>query len=76
METKDEASSIMVVDDTPANLQLLESVLSEAGHRVLAFPSGEMALAAARRKAPDLVLMDIMMTEVDGIETCRRFRAE
>lgn len=64
----------MVVDDTPANLRLLEHMLQSLGHRVLAFPSGRMALNAMRRNAPDLILLDISMPDMDGFEVCRRLK--
>jgi diguanylate cyclase (GGDEF)-like protein len=70
-----QAGSIMVVDDTPENLALLSTMLTSAGHRVLAFPSARTALAAAERRAPDLVLLDICMPEMDGFELARRFGA-
>lgn len=66
--------TIMVVDDTPANLALLETMLQNHGVRVVAFPRGEMALRAAAESPPDLVLLDIMMPEMDGFEVCRRLR--
>lgn len=66
----------MVVDDKPANLRLLEKMLSEKGYRVRIFPKGEMALASARKDPPDLILLDINMPELDGYEVCRRLKAE
>jgi putative two-component system response regulator len=69
-------ATIMVVDDTPANLRLLETMLRRQGHRVVAFPSSPLALAAARRNPPDLVLLDIMMPEMDGFEVCRRLKED
>lgn len=66
--------TIMVIDDTPENLKLLEEMLGGQGYRVLMFPSGTMALKAAIRNPPDLILLDIMMPEMDGFETCRRLK--
>lgn len=66
---------IMVVDDTPVNLYLLEEVLQGAGYRVAAFPSGDLALRAAARRPPDLILLDIMMPGMDGYEVCRLLKA-
>jgi DNA-binding response OmpR family regulator len=66
---------IMVVDDNPANLKLLENMLSEQGHEVHAFPLGRLALAAALRHAPDLILLDINMPEMDGYQVCARLKA-
>lgn len=68
--------SVMVVDDTPANLKLLEEMLSGQGYRAVMFPSGSMALRAAAKNPPDLILLDIMMPEMDGFETCRRLKEE
>lgn len=68
--------SVMVVDDTPANLKLLEEMLGRQGYRALMFPSGAMALEAAVRSPPDLILLDIMMPEMDGFETCRRLKED
>jgi DNA-binding NtrC family response regulator len=67
---------ILVVDDTPANLDLLTQVLEGQSYRVLAAPSGEVALRVAARALPDLVLLDVMMGELDGYETCRRLKAD
>lgn len=68
--------TIMLVDDTPANLSLLEEILRGRGYRVVAFPRGAMALRAAAANPPDLVLLDIMMPEMDGFEVCRRLKAD
>lgn len=68
--------TIMLVDDTPANLSLLEEILRGRGYRVVAFPRGAMALRAAAANPPDLILLDIMMPEMDGFEVCRRLKAD
>ncbi len=67
--------SILVVDDTPANLEILTQMLKERGHRPRPVPSGSLAIRAAEYEAPDLILLDINMPEMDGFETCRRFKA-
>ena len=69
-------SDILIVDDTPANLQLLSKILSEQGYRVRPVPSGSMALSAARVEPPDLVLLDIRMPEMDGYTVCERLKAD
>lgn len=67
---------IMVVDDTPANLILLQQMLNDSGYEVAAFPDGQLALAAAGRKPPDLILLDINMPEMNGFEVCERLKAD
>jgi putative two-component system response regulator len=68
--------SIMVVDDQPANLKLMEEVLSRQGYGVRSFPRGRLALAAAAQTPPDLILLDVTMPEMDGFEVCRRLRSD
>ncbi len=68
------APSILVVDDTPANLQLLAGMLKGHGYRVRPVNSGEQALRAVEIQAPDLVLLDITMPDMDGYEVCRRLK--
>ena len=60
----------MVVDDNPANLRLLEDMLRQQGCEVRSFPRGRLALAAATRNPPDLILLDINMPEMNGYEVC------
>ena len=72
----DTSAHILVVDDLPANLRLLESLLLADGHRVSIAANGEEALAAVERERPDLVLLDILMPKIDGYEVCRRLKAE
>jgi adenylate cyclase len=67
---------ILVVDDTPANVRMLETRLGRDGYEVLVARDGEEALAAARAKVPDLILLDIMMPKLDGIEVCRRLKGD
>jgi two-component system, sensor histidine kinase and response regulator len=67
---------IMIVDDTPDNLKLLETLLVERGYVVRLFPKGRLALNAALRNPPDLFLLDILMPEMDGFELCRRIKME
>jgi formate hydrogenlyase transcriptional activator len=64
-----------MVDDTPANLHLLFDLLSEAGFEVLVAEDGESALARAQYTRPDLILLDVLMADMDGFETCRRLKA-
>ena len=66
--------SILVVDDTPANIGILLDTLSKAGYRVRVASDGESALEQLQYSPPDLVLLDVMMPGMDGFETCRRLR--
>src|ERR1700687_1651050 len=68
--TQTENANIMVVDDEPANLKLLENVLKTHGYAVRSFPRGRLALAAAAQNPPDLILLDINMPEMNGYEVC------
>ena len=67
--------TVLIVDDTPANLSVLLECLGQAGHRVLVAEDGEEALEHVAHTPPDLVLLDVMMPGIDGFETCRRLRA-
>ncbi len=69
-------ATILVVDDTPANLRLLTTMLRDGGYKVRPVSSGEMALRAVEAKAPDLVLLDVNMPGMDGYEVCRRLKAD
>jgi len=69
-------ASILAVDDTPANLQVLAGMLKESGYRVRPVPSGKLALLAARRDPPDLILLDINMPEMNGYEVCEHLKAD
>jgi len=66
--------SLLVVDDTPANLELLSQMLGERGYRVRPVLTGELALQSARAEPPDLVLLDLRMPGMDGVEVCRRLK--
>ncbi|MCW5666380.1 MAG: sigma-54-dependent Fis family transcriptional regulator [Piscinibacter sp.] len=73
---KPEAARVLIVDDQPLNIDLLEQELAAAGYRTIAARSGEQAIALARREAPELILLDVMMPGVDGYETCARLKAD
>ncbi len=70
----DDEPVVLVVDDQPANIRLLDAVLSPRGYRVLTAASGEQALDVLRDERPHVVLLDIMMPGMDGYEVCRRIR--
>ena len=72
----DSGASILVVDDTPANLQVLVGMLKERGHRVRPVLEGRLALRAAKAEVPDLVLLDINMPDMNGFEVCEQLKAD
>jgi CheY-like chemotaxis protein len=67
---------ILIVDDVPKNLQVLALLLDKAGYRVSMAMDGPQALAMVAQEPPDLVLLDIMMSGMDGLEVCRRLKAD
>ncbi len=68
--------SILVVDDTPENLQLLSGMLKGCGYKARPVPSGEMALRAAANDPPDLILLDINMPDMNGYQVCEHLKAD
>ena len=75
-EKHPEAPRIMIVDDAPQNIELLEFMLLAQGYQVFALPNGEMALKAAAKTRPAMILLDILMPGLDGYEVCRRLKAD
>lgn len=69
-------ADILVVDDNPANIELLVAILSSRGYRVRVANSGARALAAASADPPDLIMLDIAMPKMDGYEVCRQLKAD
>jgi len=67
---------ILIVDDNPTNLDILQARLTPHNYEIVTATDGEEALAIAREKQPDLILLDIMMPKMDGIEVCRHIRAD
>jgi class 3 adenylate cyclase len=67
---------ILIVDDNAANVDILRARLAAHGYDLVTAADGEEALAAAREHLPDLILLDVMMPKLDGIEVCRRLRAD
>ncbi len=67
---------VLIVDDTPANLQLLTNMLKEHGYKGRPVTSGPMALRAAASRPPDVILLDINMPGMDGYEVCRRLKQD
>ncbi|HWR39807.1 MAG TPA: response regulator [Patescibacteria group bacterium] len=69
-------ANILVVDDVAENLQVLTGMLKEQGYVARPVPSGKMALMAARSEAPDLILLDITMPEMNGYEVCEELKRD
>jgi class 3 adenylate cyclase len=67
---------LLIVDDQPMNVDILQTRLAVHGYELLTAYDGEEALAKARAEQPDLILLDIMMPKLDGIEVCRRLKAD
>ena len=70
------APSILIVDDTPFNVDLIEAVLGAEGFRTFAASDGPSAVAACHRDPPDLVLLDVVMPGESGFETCARLKSD
>ncbi|MFY8017974.1 MAG: response regulator [Inhella sp.] len=68
-------ASLLIVDDTPENIDLIVSMLGRQDLDIMAATSGERALELVARRVPDLILLDVMMPGIDGFETCRRLRS-
>lgn len=71
----DGCQTILVVDDTPANLEVVMGLLSSEGYTVYAAASGQRALKQLQIGRPDLILLDIQMPGMDGLETCQKIKA-
>src|SRR5687768_13076130 len=70
------SGGILIVDDTPANLQVLTGMLKERGYKVRPVPSGKLALSAARSEAPELILLDINMPDMNGYQVCEQLKGD
>jgi class 3 adenylate cyclase len=68
------SSRILIVEDTPANILSLSATLKEKGYQLSVATNGRQALDVLARVRPDLILLDVMMPEMDGFETCRRIK--
>jgi len=69
-------ANILIVDDVEDNLEILEDLLTFAGHNVQSVRSGEAALKRVQESHPDLILLDILMPGIDGFEVCTRLKAD
>ena len=68
-------AAILIVDDAPENLAVLRKLMVEQGYQTFVATSGERALKIARRVHPDLILLDVVMPGMDGLETCRQLKS-
>ncbi|MCP4252835.1 MAG: hybrid sensor histidine kinase/response regulator [Candidatus Scalindua sp.] len=73
---KSQKGNILVVDDVPANLKVLITMLTEQGYQARPAINGQVALTAIQGVPPDLILLDISMPDMDGYEVCRRLKAD
>jgi two-component system, NtrC family, sensor kinase len=67
--------TILVIDDSPTNLEVLYTTLSDAGYEVLVEMDGYSGIGQAENNPPDLILLDIMMPKIDGFEACRKLQS-
>lgn len=67
---------VVIIDDTPENLHLLNEILSDRNYKVRALPNGQMGLSACKASPPDLVLLDITMPGMDGYEVAEKLKAD
>jgi len=74
--TQEEAGHVLVVDDNEINLDLITQELEDAGFEVATARSGQAAIEIARSKQPEMILLDVAMPMLDGIETCKRLKAD
>jgi putative two-component system response regulator len=70
------AGKILIVDDSPANVQVFARLMTRLGYEVLTALDGESALQCVARDSPDLVLLDVNMPGIDGVEVCRRLKSD
>jgi DNA-binding response OmpR family regulator len=73
-ESSKPQADILIVDDTPANLNVLSTILAQQGYKVRPANNGGVALVVAQRAAPDLILLDIQMPGMNGFEVCKRLK--
>lgn len=75
-QIEEHKGNILIVDDTPENLQVLSATLSDRGYKVRGVINGKMAIRAATSGSPDLILLDIQMPEMNGYEVCEKLKAK
>lgn len=76
MKDQAPAKKILIVDDEPDILEFLQYNLRKEGYEVVSATDGKQAITTAEREKPNLILLDIMMPELDGVETCRLLRSK
>ena len=76
MDIDPSKSTILVVDDNPQNLELLQAYLEDLGCQVISAVDGVEAMQAVAEHNPDLILLDIMMPRMSGFEVCRRLKED
>lgn len=74
-DSNKKVETILVIDDSPTNLEILHDVLGSAGYEVLVEMDGASGIEQVESNPPDLILLDVMMPKIDGFETCRRLQA-
>ena len=75
MAENEKGARVLIVDDTPQNIQVLGTVLREQNYQINVAQNGLQALDSVEKVPPDLILLDVMMPELDGFETCKRLKA-
>jgi CheY-like chemotaxis protein len=73
---QERSESILLIDDTPANLDIMVEYLAEAGLHAMVARTGDDGIQIARREHPALILLDVMLPGMDGFEVCRCLKAE
>ena len=76
MSEKDESKKILVIDDDPTVIKLLESILGSKGYEVLLAREAPLGLEAAMKKSPHLIILDVMMPIINGYNICRLLKSE
>lgn len=75
-DLSNQLETILVIDDSPTNLEVLHDTLANAGYEVLVEMDGFSGIEQVKQNPPDLILLDIMMPKIDGYETCRRLKTD
>jgi twitching motility two-component system response regulator PilH len=69
-------SKILIVDDLPTEVQLMQSAIAGLGHSTVVATDGDQALELAKRENPDLVLLDVVLPRMDGFQVCRKIKKD